>query len=125
MAAAPVAPATHAIAAAPPQISEAVLKQNRAAAVAMAEVAKLTDEQRTERRAKASKEVSAIAQVAHAVWPTQSTLQVDLKQSDGKDANLITEVCSILTQYEELRLTRLQLDPPPGSTASVRWGQCQ
>jgi serine/threonine protein kinase len=110
---------------APAQMSAATIKQNRAAAQAIADVAKLTDEQRTERRAKASKEVNAIAQVSHAVWPTQSTLQVDLKDSDGKDTNLITEVCSILTQYEELRLTRLQIDPPPGSTASVRWGQCQ
>ena len=70
--------------------------------------------------------MSGIAQVAHAVWPTESTLQVDLRQSDGTDANLIAEVCNILTQYQEMRLTRLQIDPPPDkSNATVRWGQCQ
>jgi serine/threonine protein kinase len=125
VATAPVAPASQVVVAAPPQMSAAVLKQNRAAAEAMAEVAKLTDQERTERRAKAAREVSTIAQVAHAAWPTQSTLQLSLKQTDGVDRDLIDEVCRILTQYEELRLTRLELDPPDNSNATVRWGQCQ
>ena len=41
------------------------------------------------------------------------------------DASLIAEVCRILTQYEELRLTRLQVDPIDETKGSVRWGQCQ
>jgi len=90
-----------------------------------AEVARLTPAQLVERRTKAASEVSTIAQVAHATWRTESTLELNLKQSDGVDANLIAEVCRILTQYEELRLTRLQVDPIDETKGSVRWGQCQ
>jgi restriction system protein len=48
-----------------------------------------------------------------------------LTQTDGKDRPLIEEVCRTLTQYEELRYTRVQLEPPMNSTVPVRWRQCQ
>lgn len=94
-------------------------------AKAMAEVQKLTPTQLAERRAAAAKQVATIPQVASAAWSTQSTLLMSLKQSDGKDQALIEEGCRILTQYEELRFTRLQLEPPAASAVPVRWRQCQ
>jgi restriction endonuclease Mrr len=92
---------------------------------AMAEVAALTDEQRLQRRADAAAKVDAFAQVNTAGWSTQSTLVLTLTQTDGKDRQLIDEVCRTLTQYEELRYTRVQLEPPLNSTVPVRWRQCQ
>jgi hypothetical protein len=101
------------------------LKQINATARAMAAVANLTDQQRAERRVQAARQVAAIVQVAAAGWSTQSTLQLRLKQPMGGDTSLVDEVCRILTQYEELRFTRVQLDPPENSTEPVRWRQCQ
>jgi serine/threonine protein kinase len=100
------------------------IKQINATAQALAAVAKLTDAQLVQRRADAAKQVSSIVQIGSAGWSSQSTLLLSLKQSDGADKNLIDEVCRILTQYEELRYTRLQLDPPPDSNFPVRWRQC-
>jgi restriction system protein len=92
---------------------------------AMAEVAALTDAQRLQRRADAAAKVGAFAQVNTAGWSTQSTLVLTLNNTDGKDRPLIDEVCRTLTQYEELRYTRVQLEPPMNSTVPVRWRQCQ
>ena len=113
---------------APPQVES---EEDRAAARinetarAMAEVASLTDEQRLQRRADAAAKVGAFAQINSAGWSTQSTLVLTLNQTDGKDRQLVDEVCRTLTQYEELRYTRVQLDPPLNSTVPVRWRQCQ
>ncbi|MGH8028877.1 MAG: restriction endonuclease [Arenimonas sp.] len=96
-----------------------------ATARAMAEVASLTDEQRLQRRAESVAKVGAITQIKTAGWSTQSTLVLSLNHTDGKDRQLVDEVCRTLTQYEELRYTRVQLEPPMDSTVPVRWKQCQ
>jgi len=121
----PLASASPAAANAAPVVEDPTLKQINETARAMAQVANLTDQQRAERRVKAAKAVSAIVQIGSAGWSTQSTLQLNLKQTDGVDSDLIAEVCRILTQYEELRFTRVQLDPPDQSNTPVRWRQCQ
>jgi len=95
------------------------------AAEAMAAVAKMSEAQLAARRVEAAGKVSEITQVGNAGWPTQSTLSVNLNKSDGQDIGLTTEVCRILTQYEELRYTRVQLDPPMNTQIPVRWRQCQ
>jgi serine/threonine protein kinase len=101
------------------------LKQINAAAEAMAKVAKLTDAERVQRRAEAARKMTSIMQIATAGWSTQSTLVLSLRTSDGTDTGLLGEVCRILTQYEELRYTRLQLQPPETAHLPVRWRQCQ
>jgi len=120
-------PKTSASATASPAASTAdqAIKQMNDTAQAMAAVAKLTDAQLAQRRADAAKQVSSIVQISSAGWSSESTLLLSLKQSDGADKGLIDEVCRILTQYEELRYTRLQLQPPVNSNAPVRWRQCQ
>ena len=117
--------APRAVAAQPRVDAAAVMRSAAAAEAKRAEVAALTDVQRAARRSMSAKQISTIAQVAHATWPTESTLELSLKQTDGIDANLIAEVCKVLGQYEEIRLTRLQIDPPANSNETVRWGQCQ
>jgi len=119
------APARRTTAAPLPVDAIAIKKSIAAAQAKRAEVASLTPSQLVDRRTKAASEVSTIAQVAYAHWQTESTLELKLKQSDGVDGSLISEVCRILTQYDELRLSRLQIDPLDTATGSVRWGQCQ
>ena len=101
------------------------LRQINETARAMAEVAALTDEQRLQRRADAAAKVGAITKINTAGWAAESTLVLSLTETDGKDAILVDEVCRTLTQYEELRYTRIQLEPPVSSNVAVRWRQCQ
>lgn len=104
---------------------DAMLRQLNATAAAMAEVEKLTPQQLVLRRASAAKQVAQLAQVNTAAWSAQRTLLLTLNSTDGKDQKLIEEVCRILLQNEEMRYTRIQLDPPEGSTQAVRWRLCE
>lgn len=108
-----------------PRSDEAMLKQINATARAMAEVARLSTTELAQRRAHAAKKVSLIAQIDTAAWSAQRTLLVTLNKTDGKDKVLIDEVCRILTQYEEMRFTRVQLESPPDSGLAVRWRLCE
>jgi hypothetical protein len=116
------APATQATA--PTHVDDMATKQLAEARKALAEIASLSDEDKTHRRAEAAKQIASIVQVQTAVWSAQSTLLLTLSQSDGKDERLIEEACRVLVGYEELRYSRLQLDPPPDSNLPVRWRQC-
>lgn len=104
---------------------DATLAKINATAKAMDEVDKLTDQQRAERKAKAAATVSEMPVVKTAIWYSASTLQVILDTEKNDDKSMVAEICRILTQYEELRFTRLQLEPPSGSTVPVRFRQCQ
>lgn len=101
-----------------------MLKELNAAAKALADVAKLSPAQLRARRAEAVRNVSQIAQVQVAAWAAPRTLLVKLRQTDGKDKGLLDEVCRILTHYEEMRFTRVQLEPPAESGLAVRWRNC-
>lgn len=103
----------------------AMLEQLHATARAMAEVAKLSSTELARRRVGAAKQVSLIPQVDAAAWSAPRTLLVTLNDTDGKDKQLAGEVCRILIQYEELRFTRVQLQPPSQSGLPVRWRLCE
>ncbi|MEO6171974.1 MAG: restriction endonuclease [Arenimonas sp.] len=96
-----------------------------ATAKAMAEVDNLTEQQRAQRKAKAAATVAEMPFVDTAIWYSASTLQLHLNTEKNDDKAMLGEICRILTQYEELRFTRIQLDPPAGSTVPVRFRQCQ
>jgi restriction system protein len=123
----PPKPAAPVVAAKPKAMTaeERATAEINAAAKAMAEVASLTDEQRIKRRGEAAAKIGDISQVNTAGWSTQSTLVLTLSRTDGKDRQLIDEVCRTLIQFEELRYTRVQLEPPMDSKVPVRWRQCQ
>jgi len=104
---------------------DATLAQINATNKAMDEIDKLTDQQRAERKAKAAATVAEMPTVKTAIWYSASTLQVHLNTEKNDDKNIVSEICRILTQYEELRFTRLQLEPPSGSDVAVRFRQCQ
>jgi hypothetical protein len=122
-----VSPARAVVAAdeAQPRSDAAMLKQLNATAKAMAEVAKLSDPELASRRAEVAQQVSLISQVDVAAWSAQRTLLVTLNHADGKEKVLVDEICRIVTQYEELRFTRIQLQPPAESGLSVRWRLCE
>lgn len=122
-AAPPVTTVTAPVSTAPAQ--DAMLAQLNATAAAMAAVEKLSPEQLAQRRAAAAKQVAGLAQVNTAAWSAQRTLLMKLNSTDGKDQKLIEEVCRILLQNEEMRYTRIQLDPPDGSQQAVRWRLCE
>jgi restriction system protein len=119
----PPVPAAAATRAAPAE--DPVLRQLNATAAAMAEVARLTPEQLAKRRADAARQVGQLPQVESAAWSAQRTLLLALNRTDGKDEGLIAETCRILLQNEEMRYTRIQLNPPPNSPQAVRWRLCE
>lgn len=65
--------------------------------------------------------ITALPGIESATWVTDSTLLVDLR-SDADER--FPEICAILEQYELLRASRVQLQPPPGSDERVRFRQC-
>lgn len=123
--AAPIGPSHISAAKVPALAADPTAEKINATAKAMAEVANLSDGERAQRRAEAAKKVGTIMQIDSAAWIAQSTLLLNLKTSDGRDAALVDEVCRVLTRYEELRYTRLQLDPPANSALQVRWRLCE
>lgn len=119
---------TPAVAPAPatPQVYQdpASMEANKAMK-ALEEVAKLSDEQRRQRRLMAAARVADLPQATNAIWSTQSTLLISLVSGDGIDSGIVNDACAVLVEYEELRYSRLQLEPPAGSNVPVRWRQCQ
>jgi len=104
---------------------DAASRQASEAMKELAAVAQLTDEERALRRRQAASRVADLKQANRALWSAQSTLVISLVREDGIDAGVVNDACAILVEYEELRYTRLQLEPPSGSTVPVRWRQCQ
>lgn len=66
--------------------------------------------------------VSTLPMVSHAVWSTQSTLQVYLLDTSG---DAMPGICPLVERYPDLAASRIQLTPPAGSEAPVRFRQCR
>lgn len=79
-----------------------------------------TDE--TTARQRVLEEVSAVDGVDRAVWSSRSTLLV-LLESESDDPR--PGICAVLERYDALRASRIQLQPPSGSSAPVRFAQCR
>lgn len=72
------------------------------------------------------REIATLAPVNSAAWSTRSTLVVALHSlPEAAGADPAEQACRIVLQYEDLRFTRLQIEPPPGSANPVRWRQCR
>jgi len=108
-----------------PRFADEASRQADEALRELREVAALTEQERIQRRLAAANAVASLEQADSAAWSTQSTLVIRMQRADGIDSGLVNEACAILVQYEELRYSRLQLEPPSDSTAPVRWRQCQ
>lgn len=76
-----------------------------------------------EQRAEVVRTIGDLPGIDKAVWSTRSTLLVYLEVDDGNDR--LRDICAVLEQYEALRASRLQLQPPAGSERAVRFVQCR
>ena len=77
---------------------------------------------RQQRRTEVAAAVSTLPGIDRAIWETQSTLLVHLLD-DTSDP--LKAICPLLERYDDLAATRLQLQPPAGSTKPVRFVQCR
>ncbi|QOY61854.1 restriction endonuclease [Lysobacter sp. H21R4] len=81
-------------------------------------IAGTEDEQRRDIAAS----VARLPGIARASWATRSTL-VALLDAGASDRQ-IDGICKVLSPYGDLRYSRVQLQPPPGSEPPVRFLQC-
>jgi restriction system protein len=124
-AAAPAATAPAADAAT--QATDPASRQAMAELQELDEIALLSEDERLQRRLSAAATIADLDEANTAIWSTQSTLVIGMVHSEGIDSGLVNDACAVLADYEELRYSRLQLEPPTGDTTGtpVRWRQCQ
>lgn len=99
--------------------------QGQAAADAAADIADVPPEARLaveQQREALASAVSTLPVASHALWSTQSTLEVHLADTT-RDA--LPAICKLVEHYPELAASRIQLTPPPGSGQQVRFRQCR
>lgn len=73
-------------------------------------------------RTDVARAISTLPDVDRAIWSSESTLQVFLLEIDG---DAFTRICPLIERYDELASSRIQLTPPQGSDARVRFRQCR
>lgn len=76
-----------------------------------------------EQRKQVMEVISTLPGVERAVWSTRSTLLVYL--TEEVDDQRVARICKALERFDDLRASRLQLQPPAGSAAAVRFMQCR
>lgn len=108
------APAARPVTAAP--VAEAPV------AVPMTGIPANSPEEEEQQRVAVVRKLSSLPGIDRAMWSTKSTLLVNL---DDGTSDMLTEVCAVLERYDNLRTSRVQLQPPPGSTQAVRFRQCR
>jgi restriction system protein len=81
-----------------------------------------TPEEEEAQRVEVVHALSSLQGVDRALWSTRSTLLVHLAEGAP---DLLTEICTVLERYDNLRASRIQLQPPPGSEQRVRFRQCR
>jgi len=75
-----------------------------------------------QQRTDVARAISTLPDVDRAIWSSESTLQVFLLELDG---DAFARICPLIERYDELASSRIQLTPPQGSDARVRFRQCR
>ena len=109
-----------AVVATPTASPSTTTQPDKAATVAAA--AEVTEAETEKHRAEISRKLARIPGISRGVWNSRSTLEVDRLIAEQDAWPLI---CSQLYAYPDLALTRVQMNPPPGSDEPVRWRQCE
>lgn len=73
-------------------------------------------------RSEIAKAISDLPGIDRALWSTQSTL---LAYLTDENADPMRQLCPLLERHQELRASRVQLQPPAGSARPVRFVQCR
>jgi hypothetical protein len=81
-----------------------------------------TESDTEKHRAEVSAKLTRTPGISRGVWISRSTLSVDRLVDEASAWPL---VCHHLKAYPDLLLTRVQMNPPQGSTEPVRWRQCE
>lgn len=76
-----------------------------------------------EQRSAIARDVSSLPGIERALWSTRSTLLIELQRDPG--AEVVEDICATIGRYPDLSASRLQLQPPSGSAAAVRFMQCR
>ncbi|MBJ6980491.1 restriction endonuclease [Luteimonas sp. MC1572] len=77
-----------------------------------------------QQRADIASAVSTLAMVDRVIWSTSSTMEVFLASVDA-DHDPFTAICPLIERYPALAASRIQLTPPHGHDAQVRFRQCR
>lgn len=89
----------------------------------LSDIPEAMDEATLERqRIAVANAISTLPMVDRAVWSTQSTLEVFLLETQ---TDAVAALCPLLERYPSLASSRVQLTPPEGSQAPVRFRQCR
>lgn len=75
-----------------------------------------------QQRTDVARAISTLPDVDRAIWSSESTLQVFLLEIDG---DAFARICPLIERYDDLASSRIQLTPPQGSDARVRFRQCR
>ncbi|MFK3647623.1 restriction endonuclease [Lysobacter enzymogenes] len=74
-------------------------------------------------RAEVIRTVARLPGTERALWSTPSNLLI-YRLIDAEKAD-VDAICQVMERYPELRSSRVQLQPPPGSNTRVRFFQCK
>jgi restriction system protein len=74
-------------------------------------------------RAQVIRAIATLEGVERALWSTPSNLLI-YRLTDASKQD-VDRICQVLDGYPELRSSRVQLQPPPGSATRVRFFQCR
>lgn len=75
-----------------------------------------------QQRTDVARAIATLPDVDRAIWSSESTLQVFLLEIDG---DAFARICPLIERYDDLASSRIQLTPPQGSDARVRFRQCR
>ncbi|MCR6661593.1 MAG: restriction endonuclease [Luteimonas sp.] len=75
-----------------------------------------------EQRQTLVKAIATLPDVDRVLWSSESTLQVFLLRIDG---DAFERICPLVERHDDLAASRIQLTPPAGSDALVRFRQCR
>lgn len=120
---APSAPASSSAPASAPAVAPAPAAPTRQTEPALSAPAPADPNREQFERGEVIHAVAALPWVERVLWSTSSTLLIH--QREDVEQRQVREVCSVLGRYADLRASRLQLQPPPGSQRTVRFLQCQ
>ncbi|SEK95147.1 Restriction endonuclease [Pseudoxanthomonas sp. GM95] len=117
-----IAPSTAATDAPAPAAAPVAPPASTAPATPAAPTAPATDQELAQQRSAVTKALAKAGGLRQPAWISSSTLSVDML---ANEAMVMTTVCAELAKHPELTLSRIQLNPAPGSNERVRWRQCE